>query len=155
MINLLRGLLDATLRVPAEVQTRFEDETLCRRCGRCCIGATRIGGRMVMIPDLPCKFLQVLPEGGSRCTVYPIRELTGFCHRITLEAVRRELFPPDCPYMAGIPGYRGKVLIPAEEFEALKPILRDLFRLVDRPTYVRPQDWRHFLHSTLGFTANT
>jgi uncharacterized protein len=150
MINLLRNLLSSAIRVPAEVKARFEDDGLCRRCGRCCIGATRVRDRMIMIPDLPCKFLQVLPDQTTRCTIYPIRELTGFCNRINLDSIRRELFPPDCPYMAGIAGYRGKVLLPAAEFEAVKPILRNIFRIIDRPDYVRPQDWDRLLRETLG-----
>ena len=150
MLNLLRDLLAATAGVTPEIKARFRDEGLCRRCGQCCFGATRVKDRMVLLRDLPCKHLRVESEGRTECRIYPRREQTGFCHRLTVDSIRRELFPPDCPYVRGLPRYRGKVELSPAEFEAVKPILRNIFPLVDRPEYIRKKDWDRFLHHTLG-----
>jgi hypothetical protein len=145
MLNLLREFLEFVTRIPDQTLARFDDEGLCRRCGRCCVSATRVKGRMVMLPGLPCKYLVRLPQGPAACQIYEQRELTGFCHRITRESIRKELFPPDCPYVQGITGYQGKIELPPADFEAVTPILRNLFRLADRPEFVRKSDWDNFL----------
>lgn len=150
MIKILRGLLEAATGITPGIRARFADESLCRRCGTCCHGAIRVQDRMVLLRDLPCRHLVRLPDGTCSCDVYALRHLTGWCHRITVESVRKELFPPSCPYMEGIAGYEGKVELSAEEFAAIIPILRKIFAGFPMPDYVRPGDWERFLRRTLG-----
>jgi hypothetical protein len=52
--------------------------------------------------------------------------------------------------MEGLPWYRGKIELSPLEFLSVKPILRNMFPLVERPEYVRKKDWDHFLSATLG-----
>lgn len=149
MIKIFRGILEAATGITDEIKARFDDESLCRRCGLCCYGAVKVKSRMVLLRDLPCKHLGLDAEGKAFCGVYEVRELTGWCHRLTVESIRKELFPPDCPYMAGLPHYRGKVEISGQEFEEIMPILRNLFKIMDKPDYVRAGDWKRFINQTL------
>ena len=78
------------------------------------------------------------------------RELTGWCHKLGAESVKKELYPPSCPYMEGINNYQGKLELPETEFEQIKPILIKIFNGFPRPEYVKKSDWHKFLHQTLG-----
>lgn len=147
MAQILRTVLEAVSGVTPEIRARFNDESLCLRCGRCCYSAIKVKDRMVMLKDLPCRFLTYDPEGKAACRVYETRELTGWCNRINVASIRKELFPPDCPYMKDVPNYKGKVEIDDREFERIKPILKNVFKLVDKPEYVRHSDWKNFLGS--------
>lgn len=150
LARLLRGLMEAMIGVPPEFKNRFADESLCRRCGRCCYCGVKVQGRMVALKDLPCKHLDYLPDGRAACQVYPLREKTGWCHPISVESVRKELYPADCPYLEGLAGYRGKTDLSAEEFESLTPVLRKIFKRRPKPEYVRARDWERFIRDTLG-----
>ena len=147
MSKLLRGVLEAATGITPEIRSRFSQEELCLRCGKCCFSAIKVKGRMVMLKDLPCKFLAFEPDGVATCTIYAWREKTGWCHRITVDSIRRELFPPDCPYMEGLPHYQGKLELSYREFEEIKPILKNAFRIIDKPEYLRRSDWELFLRS--------
>jgi uncharacterized cysteine cluster protein YcgN (CxxCxxCC family) len=150
MTRIFRGILEAASGITPEIKARFGDEELCRRCGRCCYSGIRIKNKMVLLKDLPCKHLTYEPDGAAFCTVYQTRELTGWCNKISVESIRKELFPPDCPYVKDIAGYKGKIEIDAREFEEIKPILINAFKIADRPQYVRYSDWKKFLTHTLG-----
>ena len=150
MIKIFRGLLDASSHITPAIRKGFTDEERCRRCGRCCHGAIRVQDRMVLLQDLPCRHLRRGPDGLCACDVYPYRDLTGWCHRITAESIRKELFPPDCTYVREIRGYQGKITLPADEFDAIIPVLRKIFDGFPRPDYVRKRDWDRFLQKTLG-----
>ena len=78
------------------------DENLCRRCGRCCYAKVIIETE-VHYTDIPCAFL----DTGSRlCTVYENRfERNPECLTVE-EGIALGVFPADCPYVAGIAGYR-------------------------------------------------
>jgi len=149
MVKIFRDLIEAGIGITPEVRAGFQEEERCRRCGRCCYSAIRIKDRMVLLEDLPCKYLAFEPDGRASCSVYERRESTGWCHHINAESVRKELFPPDCPYVAPIARYRGKIAVSAAEFEELKPILQGVFHGFPRPEYVRAGDWDRFLHQTL------
>ncbi len=150
MIKLVRGILEAAGNITPEIKSRFKDEGLCKRCGRCCYAGIRIKGRMILLPGLPCKYLGFHPGGKAFCTVYQIRDVTGWCNKVSAGSVRKELFPPDCPYVEGIPDYRGKIVLSDSEFEQIKPILCNIFKGFQRPDYLRPGDWSRFIHHTLG-----
>jgi uncharacterized cysteine cluster protein YcgN (CxxCxxCC family) len=149
MARLFRGIVEAAAGITPEIRARFSDESLCRRCGRCCFSGVRVKDRMVLIRDLPCRYLCIESDGLTSCAVYSSRELTGWCHKVCPESIRKDLFAPDCPYVQGLPRYQGKVEISDSEFEEIKPILRDVFKLVDKPDYVRHSDWDRFLHHVL------
>lgn len=150
MIKLFRDLLEAGSGITPEIRNGFADEARCRRCGRCCHGAIRVQDRMILLEDLPCRHLRRGPDGLYACDVYAIRHLTGWCHRITVESIRKELFPPDCPYVREIKGYEGKITLPPGEFAATIPILRKIFDGFPQPDYVKKRDWDRFLRQTLG-----
>lgn len=154
MMKIFRGLLEASTGITPEIKRGFDDESKCRRCGVCCHGAIRVRDRMVLLTDLPCRHLRRGPDGLCSCDVYQIRDLTGWCHRITVESIRKELFPPECPYVREITGYEGKIALPPEEFEAVKPILRKIFKGFPRPDYVKVRDWKRFITQTLGLTLD-
>ena len=146
--RIFQGILEMATGITPEVKQRFADEDICLRCGKCCHSAVKVKDQMVMLP-LQCKYLAKDREGGTFCTVYNIRDLTGWCQRINVESVRKELFPPECPYMEGVSGYKGKIELSDEEFDEIKPILRNIFRAIDRPEYLRKKDWDWFLEEVL------
>ncbi len=153
--RILDGIVEAFVGITPEIKERFGKEDLCSRCGECCHASIRLKKTMVLLPDLPCKFLSRLPDGRTYCTVYPIRDLTGWCREISAESVRRELFPPQCPYVAGLANYGGKIKLEGQEFEKLIPDLRKIFKGFSRPEYVREEDWRRFKQKTLGLPAGS
>ncbi|ALC16500.1 hypothetical protein DSOUD_1722 [Desulfuromonas soudanensis] len=78
-------------------------EDLCRRCGRCCYEKLDYEGE-IHYTDTPCRCLDLQTR---LCTVYPERHSARpGCTPITPENAARGILPADCPYVAGIPGYR-------------------------------------------------
>lgn len=150
ILKIFRGLVEAVAGIPPEVKGRFADESLCRRCGQCCYSGIRVQERMILLRDLPCKHLSYEPDGKAVCLVYPVRERTGWCNKLSVESIRHELYPPTCPYVQGIHHYQGKIELSDAEFEEIKPILRKIFKGFPRPEYVRPSAWENFLARTLG-----
>ena len=77
-------------------------ENLCRRCGRCCYAKLVFEEEMVFLP-FPCPHLD---EKTRLCKVYERRfEVNPDC--LTLdEGIRLGVFPADCPYVAGLKGYK-------------------------------------------------
>jgi len=150
MANIFSGILEAAAGITPEIKARFHLEKLCRRCGRCCYSGIRIKNKMVLLKDLPCKHLTYEPAGSAFCTVYQTRELTGWCNKISVESIRKELFPPDCPYVKNLPHYKGKIELSDQKFEEIKPVLRNVFKIMDKPDYVRGTDWERFIQITLG-----
>ncbi|MFO8057017.1 MAG: hypothetical protein R6V10_06960 [bacterium] len=148
-VRLFRGILEAVTGIDEQVRQRFDDESLCQRCGKCCHAAIRVRDRMVLLQDLPCRYLSYQEDGHALCTVYHLREFTGWCCQTSVESVRKELYPPDCPYVQDIPHYRGKIELSAEEFEEIKPVLRKIFKGWPRPSYVTAKAWERFIHRTL------
>lgn len=148
-VRLFRGILEAVTGIDEQARRRFDDESLCQRCGKCCHAAIRVEDRMVLLSDLPCRYLACREDGRALCTVYHLRELTGWCYQTSVESVRKELYPPECPYVQGIPHYRGKIELSPEEFEEIKPVLRKIFKGWPRPGYVTAKAWERFIHQTL------
>ncbi|MHC5057383.1 MAG: CxxCxxCC domain-containing protein [Planctomycetota bacterium] len=80
-------------------------EAVCRRCGRCCYAKLLVGDQ-VIYTDTPCAHLDLETR---LCRVYGRRhEANPDCLSVD-EGVRRGVFPADCPYVAGTPGYRAPV----------------------------------------------
>ena len=61
-INLLTDIFRSkrALKIPPEIEQRFKEEELCRRCGLCCYGSVRYKGRLVIIKELPCRYLRLM-----------------------------------------------------------------------------------------------
>jgi hypothetical protein len=148
-LRLFQSLLSPAYQIPPEAEAGFADESLCRRCGRCCHSAMRLSGKFVLLKDLPCRRLTWEDDGRARCRIYERREATGYCNKLSRSSVERNLFPPDCPYMQGIPGYQGKVEVREDEFLALLPDLRKIFQGYPKPFAVTKRDWDHFLSKVL------
>ncbi len=149
MSKIVKSILEYATGVTPEIKARFGDESVCQRCGVCCHAAIKIKEDMVLLRDLPCKYLSYKENGEAVCGVYQVREMTGWCHKISVESIRKELFPPSCPYIQGIAGYKGKVELKGEKFEEVKPILVKIFKGFPQPDYVRKSDWDRFIHVTL------
>ena len=78
------------------------DPALCRRCGRCCCRKILVGDEIVYLP-LYCPHYD--PET-RLCTIYERRhELNPRCLTVE-EGIEIGVFPADCPYVRGRPGYR-------------------------------------------------
>jgi len=148
-LRLFQSLISPAHKIPPEAEARFADESLCRRCGRCCHSAMRLQGKFVLLKDLPCRHLAWEEDGRACCRIYARREETGYCNQLSRDSVGRNLFPPDCPYMDGIPGYQGKVEVREDEFQALLPELRKIFHDYPRPGAVTQRDWDHFRREVL------
>jgi len=94
-----------------------EWEQICRRCGRCCYEKIQYRGR-IYYTDEPCEWLDT-PTG--LCTVYGQRQrLRPGCVALTEANVRAGILPADCPYVAGLQGYRAPVL--TEDRAGLPPL---------------------------------
>jgi len=99
-------------------------EALCRRCGMSCHTPIQLGSKVVIIPEIHCRFLEHDAEGKSACSVYANRhEIAPWC-RTAEEAVGLNALAHDCPYAAGIPGFSGKRWAKDWEHEAIARVLR-------------------------------
>ena len=75
---------------------------ICLRCGRCCYAKVAIGADLYCT-DIPCRFLDAAT---NLCTVYQHRFAANpECLTID-DGIRMGVFPADCPYVAGVAGYR-------------------------------------------------
>ena len=81
-------------KIPAELEPRFSDETLCRKCGTCCNGSIHYQGKLVIIPELPCRFLAPQPDGKVLCKVYDKRQkLARWCQKVSKTSIAKGCFP--------------------------------------------------------------
>ena len=71
------------------------EESLCRRCGKCCYRKVVVAGR-VQITPFPCEYLDA---DTNLCTVYARRaEIDPECLSVP-EGMRIGAFPADCGYL--------------------------------------------------------
>ena len=90
-----------------------EDESLCRKCGRCCYAKTIVEGRVIQT-HVPCRYLDTVT---NLCTMYERRhEVNPHCLTVR-EGIEQGVFPADCPYVQGIEGYVPPIQL--EEWRAL------------------------------------
>ncbi|MDA1000119.1 MAG: hypothetical protein O2807_06335 [bacterium] len=83
-----------------------EWEALCTHCGKCCYDKIWAGNRLLLLTS-PCSFLDTKTE---RCTCYDERfEREPLCLPINHEIILMGGLPEDCPYVAGLPGYKGPI----------------------------------------------
>ena len=87
-------------RIPPEIW-----EAICRRCGKCCMEKVEVDGR-IEVTATPCRFLDPTTR---LCAAYSDRYRAEPGCVSTLEGLPRMIFPDDCPYTRGIPGYSGPV----------------------------------------------
>lgn len=80
-----------------------EWEDRCLRCGRCCYEKVEYEGE-VFYTETPCEKLDLATR---LCTVYENRHTARpGCGPLTPENLARGILPADCPYVAGVEGYR-------------------------------------------------
>jgi hypothetical protein len=147
--RLFQGFSVQHLRIPPESRERFSDESLCRRCGLCCHSGVTYKGRLILLKDLPCRYLVYESENFTSCMIYERREETGWCNKVSVRNVSKGLFPNDCPYVGGIPNYSGKVVPTEDEFKECLPYLRKVFRNYPQPEYISTPVWNRFLYDVL------
>jgi len=144
LVNIFRGR--RSLQIPEEIERKFSDESLCRKCGQCCYSSIPYQDRLTIIPDLPCKYLVKQSETITTCSIYPERQqLVKWCNLVTRDTVCKGLFPQDCPYVKDIPGYQGKVMIADQEREQFYLMLSRIFPDQMRPEYLGEPDWERFI----------
>jgi uncharacterized cysteine cluster protein YcgN (CxxCxxCC family) len=98
----------------ATVEAGGHDESLCRRCGRCCYRKLLVGDRIYYL-DVPCPYLDTETR---LCTVYERRhEVNPDCLDVE-EGIRIGVFPADCPYVQGLEDYAPPVESPDPAFIA-------------------------------------
>jgi len=94
-------------------------ESLCRRCARCCYEKLIVGGR-VFTTRTPCPHLDVRTR---LCTVYGTRfQVNPRCLDVE-QGIEFGVFPANCPYVRGLRDYR-----PSEEGWLEAEIVRKIER---------------------------
>lgn len=78
------------------------DESLCRRCARCCYEKLLIGDEVVLT-RVPCRFLDLETR---LCTVYAHRHEENIRCLTVEEGIAARAFPSDCPYVQDCAAYR-------------------------------------------------
>lgn len=101
------------------------DESLCRRCGRCCCRKFVIRDRVYFSPF----YCRHLDPATRLCTVYAERFRANPQCLSVERGLARGVFPQDCPYAAGRADYRP----PVEDldFFALGELARQIARELD------------------------
>ena len=102
------------------------DESLCKKCGRCCFIKTQVHG-VAYFTNIPCNNFD---PNTKLCKVYEKRyRIKGGCipwkHAIEIHAL-----PQDCPYVKDIPGYVG----PKPFFELAMLVAELKKRLSNKPS---------------------
>jgi uncharacterized cysteine cluster protein YcgN (CxxCxxCC family) len=85
------------------------DDSLCRKCGKCCYEKFVIQG-VVVITDIPCEHLDT---GTCLCRIYADRHRLNPRCQPAAAALRAGALAGDCPYVKDIPGYQAPVDIAA------------------------------------------
>ncbi len=127
------------------IKKRFEDESLCKKCGKCCYQGFVVCGYYVIMPELPCKHLVSDGAGHMICNVYDKRDGLEWCNNVCAATVRQGLFPPDCAYVRGVVNYHGKILPPKGEEERIRKALFRRVKKTSCPDYLKQEDWLRFL----------
>lgn len=138
------NLLGRRPRISDAHKERFKDESLCTNCGACCHLSFELGEETVVVEELPCRYLRYNEKGESYCTTYETRLEKGFCYKVSARSVRWGLFPYDCPYVEGIPGYKGKISL-KDHPELLEPLIAE-YKDTERPEFIRAKDWHAFFN---------
>jgi uncharacterized protein len=147
-INLLTDFFGfpRSYKISPEVEQRFDNGSLCQKCGRCCHGSIHYKGLLVMLPELPCRYLSRVDENTAICSVYEDRnKFAKWCQRVSRESVGNGLFPADCPYTQDIPNYHGKTGLPEDERKKFYDWCKKMFSGQPRPEYLKESDWNALL----------
>ena len=82
-----------------------DHEARCRRCGQCCHEKLLVGEHVIQT-DSPCAHLE---PSARTCRVYAERYRRNIRCLTVAEGLAAGIFPADCPYVAGVRGYRAPV----------------------------------------------
>ena len=127
-----------------------EHEALCRRCGISCHFAVPVNGLPIVVDDLHCTFLGRSDDGRFACTVYEKRfEVAPWC-ATSDEALEQGLLAQDCPYAAGVRGYRGKTRLHPRLLTPALPMIRADLLTNGAPRGLSLDGLRRFLARTGG-----
>ena len=130
-----------------KIKERFADEDACKQCGTCCHQGFIVCGYFILVPELPCKYLDQNGDGKYYCTTYETRDSVEWCHRCNVKTVKQGLFPEDCSYTRGVINYEGKMLPPKGEEDRIRRALRKRVKYMPRPDYIRASDWAKFMRT--------
>ena len=129
------------------IKEQFQNEEICKRCGKCCYQGFMVYGYYIMAPELPCKYLVPSDNGQQICGVYNKRHELSWCNAVNISTVRKGLFPADCVYVQGMINYHGKTLTPKDHKERIRKALLKRLKFTSCPEYLRKEDWRRFIIS--------
>ncbi len=90
-----------------------------------CHTPIELGSKIVVIPEIHCRFLSRDAEGKALCQIYEHRhEIAPWC-RTAEEAIPLNALAHDCLYAIGAPGFTGKRWAKDWEHEAIANVLRE------------------------------
>jgi len=127
------------------IRERFNDESACKRCGKCCYQGFVVKGYFILMPDLPCRYLVSDGNGHMVCSEYERRHEIEWCNPANPKTARQGLFPPDCAYVQGIKNYHGKIPPPEGQKEKIRKILYKRVKEMQCPEHLKQEDWLRFL----------
>lgn len=123
-------------------------ENMCHSCGLCCRAKIKIDKSInVLVPDLYCKYLEKGDEPGTTCcSVYEDRHevAKGWCLPLA-EAIEKGVFPDLCPYVQEVKGYVGAKILPDEEYNMLKPLIKKAVSSGGKPNWLSDEAWKNFM----------
>lgn len=119
----------------------INNESLCNRCGRCCMMAVKYEGITYVITALPCKYLQEIDKNKYMCTVYDDRlkkEVAGDWCSKGIKNIQKGHYPEKgCPYTKDIKNYKGRI-VANKEIE--RAILHEL-AYEEKPEFIDQTLW--------------
>lgn len=109
-------------------KAHVDTEELCTQCGDCCHATLHADNGMVVVPELPCRFLAVKSVGTYHCTVYEDRfHVAPWC-RDLMTGMLTGAYPVTCNYTKGFNGYVGGQVLSDKQYELLRPSLQKAIR---------------------------
>lgn len=122
-------------------------EDLCIRCGLCCYFSVSIdkSNGSVLIPDLRCKYLSFNKSGESCCNIYEKRhQITDWCLPL-VEAIKKGIFPEQCPYVSDVKNYVGSVVLSNDAYKLIELELKKNIIKNGKPNWASDENWNEFI----------
>lgn len=103
-------------------------ESVCTHCGDCCHASINTGKSIVVVPELPCRFLVAKSDGKFWCSVYADRFQKAPWCRDLLSGALTGAYPTSCNYMRGMEGYNGGILLNKGDYASVRPALQEIIK---------------------------
>lgn len=103
-------------------------ESVCSNCGDCCCASINIGKSIIVVPELPCRFLVIKSSGKFNCSVYEERFAKAPWCQDLLSGALTGAYPVSCNYMKGLSGYNGGIKLTENDYELVRPELQKIIK---------------------------